>query len=94
MPRKKASAVPTDAPPEPLTAAPAIASSNVDVLAGLLTRAAGATVAEMVKATGWQAHSVRGAMWGILNARRKLSIASIKTDGVRTYRATLQEVQA
>jgi len=37
-------------------------------------------------ATGWQQHSVRGAMAGALR-KRGLIISSEKTDGVRRYRA-------
>jgi hypothetical protein len=40
----------------------------------------------MMTATGWQQHSVRGAMAGALK-KRGLSINSEKTDGVRRYRA-------
>ena len=46
---------------------------------GLLGRAQGASVAEMMKATGWQAHSVRGVMSGALKQKLGLSIVSEKT---------------
>ena len=92
MPRKRTPAAAPDAPSEPVTAA-ATMPSNVEVLARLLVRPQGATVPEMVEATGWQVHSVRGAMSGILKAKRKLAITSTKTDGVRTYRATPPEPQ-
>jgi hypothetical protein len=36
--------------------------SKQSVLVGLLQRREGATLAEMVEATGWQSHSVRGAI--------------------------------
>lgn len=60
--------------------------SKLDRLQKLLTRKNGASIAEMMKATGWQQHSVRGAMAGALK-KRGLSIASEKVDGVRRYRA-------
>lgn len=61
--------------------------SKLDQLAAFLTRAAGATIAEMMAATGWQAHSVRGALAGALTKTRGLTITSQKAEGVRTYRA-------
>ena len=45
-----------------------------------------APIAEMVEATGWQQHSVRGAMAGALK-KRGLAIISEQTDGLRRYRA-------
>jgi hypothetical protein len=67
--------------------APAIKSpSRLDQLQALLTRSEGASIAEMVEATGWQQHSVRGAMAGALK-KRGLAVTSVKTDGVRRYRA-------
>jgi hypothetical protein len=52
----------------------------------LLSREQGATLDKMTEATGWQTHSVRGAMSGALGKRRGLTITSVKTDGVRVYR--------
>jgi len=59
--------------------------SRLDTLEQLLTRESGATVAQMVAATGWQQHSVRGALAGALK-KRGLLITSEKIDGTRTYR--------
>lgn len=52
----------------------------------LLRRPEGATVDAMMAATGWQAHSVRGAMSGTLKKKQGLAIASDKTEGGRVYR--------
>ena len=53
----------------------------------LLQRANGATLDELVAATGWQAHTVRGAMSGALKKRLGLTIASEKVDNRgRVYR--------
>jgi hypothetical protein len=60
--------------------------SKLDQLDALLARPKGANIAEMVEATGWQQHSVRGAMAGALK-KRGLAIISEKTDGLRRYRA-------
>ena len=53
----------------------------------LLRRPQGASLSEMQKATGWQAHSVRGALSGTLKKKLDLSITSERTDsGERRYR--------
>jgi hypothetical protein len=52
----------------------------------LLRRAQGASIEEMMKATGWQAHSVRGVMSGALKKRLGLTIASTKEKRGRVYR--------
>lgn len=46
----------------------------------------GATIAAISAETGWQAHSVRGAMSGAIKKKLDLTITSDKTDGVRIYR--------
>jgi len=62
--------------------------SRLDQLQTLLTGNGGASIAEMTEATGWQAHSVRGAMAGALR-KRGLAITSAKVDGVRRYHASM-----
>jgi hypothetical protein len=53
---------------------------------GLLRQAGGATLKELMKATGWQAHSVRGFLSGAVGRRMGLKVASIKgEDGERSY---------
>ena len=46
----------------------------------LLKRPGGTTLAEIVEATGWQAHTVRGAMAGALKKKLGLAITSEKDD--------------
>ena len=60
--------------------------SKLDTLEKLLKRKNGASIAEMTKATGWQQHSVRGAMAGALKKTRGQAITSEKLDNVRRYR--------
>jgi Fic family protein len=55
----------------------------------LLNRPGGATIDEMAKATGWQRHSVRGVMSGVLKKRLELSIASEKEERGRVYRISI-----
>lgn len=53
----------------------------------LLRTETGATLAEIVEATGWQAHSVRGAISGTLKKKHCLTVTSEKVDGRgRVYR--------
>jgi len=46
----------------------------------------GATLAAMMKTTGWQQHSVRGFLTGVVRKRLKLKLDSKKIDGNRIYR--------
>ena len=56
----------------------------------LLKRPEGVSLAEMVQATGWQQHTVRGAMAGALKKKLGLDIQSSKeSGGYRTYRITV-----
>ncbi len=45
----------------------------------------GATIAAMMQATGWQQHSVRGFLAGVVRKRLKLKLTSKKVDGTRVY---------
>jgi len=47
----------------------------------------GATIEEIMAATGWQSHTVRGAMAGALKKKLGLEVTSEKVDGRgRVYR--------
>jgi predicted ArsR family transcriptional regulator len=57
------------------------------VLIDLLKRKSGASVEEMVAATGWQKHSVRGALSGFIQKELGLTVTSAKVKGRgRVYR--------
>ena len=52
----------------------------------LLKRPGGATAKELQKASGWQAHSVRGFLSGTIRKKMGLDVASTKSeDGERNY---------
>jgi hypothetical protein len=51
----------------------------------MLQSPAGATIAAMMTATGWQQHSVRGFLAGVVHKRLKLKLSSKKVDGNRVY---------
>jgi len=54
----------------------------------MLQSPAGTTIAAMMKATGWQQHSVRGFLAGVVRKRLNLKLGSKKLDGQRVYRIT------
>src|SRR5438067_13002677 len=54
----------------------------------MLQSPTGATIAAMMQATGWQQHSVRGFLAGVVRKRLKLKLGSKKVDGTRVYLAT------
>ncbi len=63
------------------------ADSKQALVIGLLQRPEGATIAQIMEATGWQQHTVRGTLAGTLKKRLGLTIASTKeTGGQRVYR--------
>lgn len=77
------------------TKAPAAETSRkgkIPTLVELLSRPQGATIPAMMEATGWQAHSVRGAMSGAIGKKLGLAVTSEKTEAGRVYRvaATVQ----
>ena len=62
-------------------------SKQARVIAMLKSRA-GTTIDAMMKATGWQQHSVRGFLAGVVRKRLKLKLGSKKVDGERIYPIT------
>lgn len=69
-------------------------SGKLGKVVELLRRPEGATVEAMSAATGWQVHSVRGAMSGALKKKRGLNILSEKTEAGRIYRILAETAPA
>ncbi len=59
---------------------------KIAALLVLLRQPQGATVEAMMVATGWQAHSVRGALSGAIKKKQGLAVTSEKTQAGRVYR--------
>ena len=60
-------------------------ATKAAVVLKLLRRDKGATLAELMQATGWQAHSVRGFLSGEVRKRLELPLRSESTDKGRRY---------
>jgi hypothetical protein len=60
-----------------------------DQLAALLLRDEGATLGQMIAATGWLPHTTRAALTGL--RKKGYAIDGDKVDRVRTYRAATPE---
>ncbi len=75
----------TDEPEDAAPAEPAPVQrpkgSKQEILIEMLRTQGGATIPEIVTATGWQPHSVRGAISGVLKKRLGLEVVSGKVDG-------------
>lgn len=105
--RKRFARPPADAANAPITPpaaeAPSVAESTVlaepkarttkaDIVTALLSRPEGATIEQVMAATTWQAHSVRGFLAGTLKKKLGLDLQSAKIDDVRVYKIVSSEV--
>jgi len=72
--------------PTPVEPKNSLPKGKLGALVVLLRRPEGACVEDMMAATGWQAHSVRGAMSGGLKKNLGLIIESEKAAAGRVYR--------
>lgn len=70
----------------PETLPPKVATGKIAILVALLQHSDGANIDVLMAATGWQAHSVRGAISGSIKTALGFAVISVKIDGIRTYR--------
>jgi Protein of unknown function (DUF3489) len=57
----------------------------------MLQSPTGTTIAAIMKATGWQQHSVRGFLAGVVRKRLKLKLASKRVNGSRIYQIASED---
>ncbi len=76
--------------------APAPTGSKQARLINLLRAPAGATIEQMTTLTGWQAHTVRGTISGVLRKKRGFTVTctSQTKSGERRYRIVGSAVEA
>lgn len=67
-----------------------VSSKKAQVIA-LLSNPQGANLAELMQATGWQAHSVRGFLSGTIKKKLNLNLISQRVDGAQVYRISVDE---
>jgi len=72
--------------PDDTTSKNADSGSKQSRVIAMLQSPTGATIAVIVKTTGWQQHSVRGFLAGVVRKRLRLKLSSKKVDGNRVYR--------
>ena len=76
-----------NAPPKASRGAQSLVGSKTETCIQLLGRDKGASIQDLMKATGWQQHSVRGFLSGQVRKRMALDLSSdVGASGERRYR--------
>jgi len=92
---KSSSSVRAAKPAKPYTDKPKTnktdARSKQERVIAMLQSPTGTTIAAIMKATGWQRHSVRGFLAGVVRKRLKLNLVSKKINGNRIYQIASED---
>jgi hypothetical protein len=73
--------------PEPASSKPAARPDTKHArIIAMLRMPAGATITALMAATGWQQHSVRGFLAGVVRKKLRLNLVSEQTEKGRVYR--------
>jgi len=70
------------------------ADSKQARIIAMLRAPRGATIQALIHATGWQQHSVRGFLAGVVRKKLGLNLVSAAAEGARVYRADRTDVHA
>ena len=80
--KRKTADAPADAKAQPARRT----GSKLDAIIKLMRRPKGASIEQMMAETGWQSHSVRGAISGAIKKKLGLAVSSDRTGDERLYR--------
>ena len=86
--RKPKTQIAAEREPTAEASTPPKKTTKLSALVALLRRPEGARIAELCTATGWQAHSVRGAIAGTVKKKLGLTVSSQASEAGRVYRIT------
>ncbi len=71
----------TNKPTKTAVAQPPNPSSKLGLVVAALSSRKGATIDDLIEATGWQAHSIRGAISGAIKKKMGLAVSSNAVEG-------------